>query len=304
MKFSGLFRREEWTLGVVRQSLADIARDGLGASISWLPAAAPWTFCADPFLVTDDVGRLHLFCEAIDVREGRGEIHHAILDPEQQEQTHFVQMVAETTHLSYPQVFRGDGDDWWMAVENWEGGGLALYRSGQLDGPWTKHAIDFPERPVVDGTFFKQNGLWWLFCTFQDDHPNARLHAFYADCLEGSWQPHALNPIKDELSGTRPGGALFEVDGKLVRPAQDSSNTYGGALKLQHVTLLTPSQFAEETLQTLNPPRGSYGQGLHTLTGVGDVSVIDAKRWRYHLFEPVRKLITARKVRHRKVSAQ
>lgn len=299
MKLFELFRHEEWTIGLVRQPMAEIVRNGISEPIDWLPMPEPWTFRADPCLAVDEQGRMHLYCEAIDLREGRGEIHHAILDPEHPKQTHFTPVVVEKTHLSYPQVFRNDDDGWWMAVENWEGGGLALYHADHLGDPWIKRSTVMPERPVVDGTLFRKDDLWWLFCTFQDDLPNSRLHTFYADSLDGPWQPHGLNPIKDDSSGARPGGSLFEVDGKLIRPAQDCSGTYGGALALHHVTLLTSNQFAEQTLRVLTPMPGRYRRGLHTLTGAGDVTVIDAKRWRYHLLEPVRKLMAARKRRLR-----
>ena len=87
------------------------------------------------------------------------------------------------------------------------------------------------------------------------------------------------NPVKCDLRSSRPAGPLFAHEGALYRPAQDGSITYGGAVAVNRVVTLTPTEFAEETINVLRPePSGPFPHGLHTLTGVGGVTLVDGKR--------------------------
>jgi hypothetical protein len=51
------------------------------------------------------------------------------------------------------------------------------------------------------------------------------------------------------------------------------------------VDTLTPTQFAETPVRRIAPdPRGAYPEGLHTIAGVGELTVIDGKRL---VFSPI-----------------
>ena len=60
--------------------------------------------------------------------------------------------------------------------------------------------------------------------------------------------PHRLNPLKIDVTSSRPAGPLFERDGMLLRPAQDCSSTYGAAVVLHRIVELTPDRFQEQCL--------------------------------------------------------
>jgi hypothetical protein len=65
----------------------------------------------------------------------------------------------------------------------------------------------------------------------------------------------------------------------LYRPAQDCSNTYGARVVLNRVLVLTPGAFCEEAAATVDPdPKGRYPGGLHTLSKLGNQTLIDGKR--------------------------
>jgi hypothetical protein len=51
------------------------------------------------------------------------------------------------------------------------------------------------------------------------------------------------------------------------------------------IDTLTPTRFAETPVQRIAPdPRGAYPDGLHTIAGAGDLTVIDGKRL---VFSPI-----------------
>lgn len=91
---------------------------------------------------------------------------------------------------------------------------------------------------------------------------------------------HPLNPVKSDVIGSRPAGRLFDWDGRLIRPAQDSSREYGYAVVFQNVTELSPTSFAEEPIDRLEPDWAPLIRGTHSWDFLEDIVVTDAKRLR------------------------
>ncbi len=105
------------------------------------------------------------------------------------------------------------------------------------------------------------------------------LHVWHAPTPLGPWLPHVQNPVKTDCRAARPAGTPFTSGGLLYRPAQDSSRTYGGAVVLNRVVVLTPDRFREVPVRTIGPlTAGPYRAGLHTVSAVGGRTLIDAKR--------------------------
>ena len=111
------------------------------------------------------------------------------------------------------------------------------------------------------------------------DNPHTILRAWYAKDLFGPWMPHALNPIKMDVRSSRPAGTPFVYEGKLYRPTQDCSETYGGMITICHVKRLSPTEFEEEEISKIKPYQDSpYPDGLHTISSIGNMTIIDGKR--------------------------
>jgi len=70
------------------------------------------------------------------------------------------------------------------------------------------------------------------------------------------------------------------VDGRLVLPVQDCSRTYGGAIRPLWIDTLTPERFAAEPGAPIVAPAAflPFDQGLHTLSAVGDRTLVDVKQ--------------------------
>ena len=281
------FSREEWNLGFVHQSAADIARHGLTQPVRWLDGTGPWRMLADPLCYMQADGSCVVLAEQLNHWIGRGEIWRAVIRPGSDPgRAVFRPWMRSNIHLSYPFTLRDAGNRLCMMVESWEAGGLHLWCEREEGLALVGPVID---RPVVDATPWRDQTGWWLFCTMQDDGPNERLHLFHADSLKGPWTPHPQNPVKVDAGSSRPAGPLFMADGKLIRPAQDCSRTYGGAVVLHEVTRLDHAGFQERVLRRLEP-LAPYPDGLHTICPAGDWTIIDGKRWSFQPLDVPRKV--------------
>jgi len=276
LQISSLLFSETWNVGVVDAPIHRFLDPGFRPEVTWLPKSEGLKFIADPFAVAEedrltifveefDYGRYQGYISTIEFREGRPpSAHRTIID--------------EGVHMSYPFLLRHRGELYCLPEMclNCE---VRLYRFEPARNSWTVAATIISGFPAADSTVVEYEGRWWLFCTHRDDYPDAKLYIWHADDLFGPWQPHSMNPVKCDVTSSRPGGTPFFYAGVLYRPAQDSSASYGGALAINRVTCLTLDAFREEPAVRIPPLRQSlYPDGIHTISAAGRYTVIDAKR--------------------------
>ena len=285
-----LLFRDHWRLGLVDQPLGALVAGEPAKPITWLPEAGDLAFVADPF-----VGRLGdndlLLAERFDFRTSHGEIVAAALGADGTP-GHFAPLLRTLSHLSYPSLVAERGR-LWLCPEAWESGELRLHAIDLMDGRPTIGETRqlLPGFPAVDPTIIRHQGTWYLFCGDRRDAPNENMKLWFADRLEGPWTPHPWNPVVSDLGHARPAGAIIAVDGMLIRPAQDCRLTYGGAVSLMRIDCLSRSAYRESRIARLDPePDGPCPDGLHTVAAFGRWTIIDGKRWRFSLRNPLLKL--------------
>jgi hypothetical protein len=137
-----------------------------------------------------------------------------------------------------------------------------------------------PHARLADPTLFKWNSRYWLACTDLDLGMHDNLCLFHSASVAGPWQPHARWPVKIDIRGARPAGMVLQAAGRLFRPGQDCAATYGAAVTLHEVVVLTETDFQETVISVLRPdPAGPFPNGLHTLTHDGARFWVDGKRF-------------------------
>lgn len=268
-----------WRSGFVRRSLSSVtAAAGLDASqIVWLPESGPFQYVADPFGIERD-GVLTVFVEAFDYRVRRGEIHFYQYAGDNSLIGQGVALTAPV-HLSYPSLIE-DGGELYMLPEGYKAGGLHLYRCVRFPDVW-EPIQQIMDVPAIDATVVKYDNKWWAFYALPgpEDRAMRELHVAWADALTGPWTPHAANPVRSCFEAARPGGTAFFHDGALHLPVQDCSTTYGAAINLLRIEVLTPNAFGATRVQRFEPKGllADYEDGFHTLSGMGDVTFFDVK---------------------------
>ena len=262
-----------WNSGVVSGTPAQITSESELPPVEWCEAGRQ-RFFADPFGAIID-GVPNVYCEEIDPLTCRGVIVR--LDVVDGKLVPAERVLDESYHLSYPYVFEHD-KVWYAIPESGENGEVALYRLEKSGREWRKQAVLIRELRAVDSTVFIHAGKFWLLCGLNDEGPNHNLHVYFADALTGPWRPHPRNPVKIDIRSSRPAGAPFTIDGQLHRPAQDCTRNYGRRLTIQRVTTIDERQYEEVTIAVIEPPRGMYARGMHTLSPIGASTLVDGLR--------------------------
>jgi hypothetical protein len=272
-----LIRHEEWNVGIVHAPIHSFLERTSEVEVQWLPVLNGERFLADPFGIVHNQA-MFVFCEEYDFRAGKGaiscvDLSRSVPSPEI--------VINLPIHASYPYVLEHGGNVYCIP-ETYHAREISLYKAEEFPRRWVKKATLIRDFPGVDSTVFQFDGRWWLLCTDFDQGTSDRLYVWHAAELLGPWEPHTANPVKVDLGSARPAGTPFVHEGQLYRPAQDCSQTYGGGVVISRISRLTPTEFKEEPVTRVEPPEGSpYLAGLHTLSALGDWTLIDGKRFTF-----------------------
>jgi hypothetical protein len=267
--------RRHWTIAFRWDDTpADVRHFDLAAYAA-LPVD-PETFHADPFVLVHE-GRHYLFAEAFPYATGKGVIVCAEA-VKGEAPGPFRTVLEEPWHLSYPQVFAHQGEIYLMP-ECSAKGGLDLYRATAFPDRWEKVCTLFEALSLVDATLLEHEGRLWLLAGVSSPGGSDwdELSAWHAPALEGPWTPHALNPIKSDCRGARPGGRPLRLGDRLLRPAQRCERAYGEALVWFEIATLTPDAYEEVELSEWRAA-GPGLSGPHTADLSTGLRVLDFRQ--------------------------
>ena len=272
-----LFRQEDWNVGYCMVPTDDFVNSVVETqnfpSPQWLKPPKSDYF-ADPFVITakDDT---YLFFEWFSNKNGKADltvakksedfaVYHKISDfPE---------------HRSYPYIFEYQ-DVIYCIPEAYKTGKVTLYRFENDKLVFDSDLLE--NEPFVDTTLHYHNDKWYLFTTPQKKS-HTHLLIYVADDLRGPYRPHFNNPVKVDCHNSRPAGKILNINGELIRPAQNSTRHYGESITLNKIVQLSEYQYIEEEIKEIKPfTDTSYCKGIHTINGNEFMTVFDAKRFTF-----------------------
>jgi hypothetical protein len=270
-----LFRHDKWNIGIVHEPIDVFLEPATRPNVSWGPPLESDRYLSDPFLVTKNK-KAYVFCEEYDYKSMKGRI--ISFELENEKFTSKAKVAIEMPfHISYPFCFEHEGNVYCIP-ETQQIRQITLYRAEEFPCKWERVATLIDNFAGVDGTVFQHNGSWWLTSSLGGRYSSLRLMVWHSSKLLGPWKPHTQNPVKTDSSSTRPAGTPFTHAGSLYRPAQDCSKRYGGRVVLNRVVLLTPTEFKEEKAAVIEPFDALYPDGIHTISGGGNITLIDGNR--------------------------
>lgn len=242
---------------------------------------------ADPFLF-DHEEQTFLFFEDMPHADNRGVI--AVTSIDAAGRTAPAQTVlTRPYHLSYPFVFR-DGGRIYMLPETLANRTVELYEAVVFPGEWRLAGVLLSDIDAADATLHRgADGTWWLFASVARFGGSTMdtLCLFHSDAVAGPWVPHPMNPVKNDARSARPAGRLLVDGGTLLRPAQDCSVSYGGAVTWCAVEELSRERYRERVVGRLAcDPASGFG-GPHTFDRSDSHEAVDfTQRRRRRLLRP------------------
>lgn len=240
------------------------------------PLPVAWTpghLYADPFLFEHE-GRHHLFCEDLPPGARAAVISHTELPAGAAP----APVLEQPHHLSYPCVFAHDGAIY-MIPETSAQQRVELYRAVEFPGGWRREATLLDGVVASDATVLIESGRLWLFVCLTEPHATMldELHVYSAASPLGPWWPHPRNPVVSDVRCARPAGAIQRWGAQLVRPGQDGSRRYGGAISFQAIDVLDEHDYAEHPIGRLEP--GELGaRATHTYAADSRFEAVDLRR--------------------------
>lgn len=279
-----LLHRGDWSV-FYRPATRGLPKNADARAFTML-SSPPDRYYADPFLF-EEGGSPHLFVEDFDRRAGRGSIAVAALGADGRAGP-VSAALQRSYHLSYPLVFR-EGGRIYMLPETSANGTVELYEAVRFPHEWRLAKVLLSDIDASDATLHRdEQGTWWMFASIArfGGSTEDSLCLFFADALGGPWRPHPQNPVKNDARSSRPAGPLMIEEGQLLRPAQDCSRRYGGAISWCVVEELSRTAFHERTIGRLTSDPASGFAGPHTFCRSSGYEAVDFTHDRRRAFMP------------------
>lgn len=237
-------------------------------------------FWADPFVIYKDQ-KHHIFFEEFLNSQNKGHLSVMIVDNDGN-YTKPVKILECDYHLSYPSIFEFQ-NEWYMihgTIHNSKSY-VELFKCNNFPFQWKHDRKLIIDIPLVDTTMFFYNNKWWIFACSAENNGTSRseeLMLFYSDNpLSANWIPHPLNPIVSDIRNARPAGKIFEMNNKIIRPAQNCFQVYGNGFSFNEIIKLNETEYEEKHMEFFKPDWKNGLIGLHTFNYEKGCTVIDAR---------------------------
>jgi len=200
-------------------------------------------FVADPFTIKHKQTQ-YCFFEAGNKESKKGEIGLAISSNGIKWNYEKI-VLSEPFHISFPLVFKED-NHFYMIPESSQDSSVRLYKATDFPIKWKLDTILLSGQKYMDNVVFKQGNIWWLFTSTTNDN----LLLFFSNSLQGPWEPHPKNPIRENYpDGSRMAGKIFIKNDSLFRIAQDDYPNYGNNIKTFYINKLDSTSYEEKEIR-------------------------------------------------------
>ena len=233
-------------------------------------------WCADPFLFEKN-GQLYLFFEAFDIFKRKGLLGYRTIDKNGFGE---IQIIYEDKHhLSFPCIFE-DENGIYIIPESSKSDELFRLKCVSFPDKWEKDLL-LMEGSFVDTVRYVNDDAEFLITErIDDNHIYDRVDLF--TLINSLVIESENNPQKRDLSSARGAGAICDINGRIIRPSQDCSDSYGEKLALNEIVSINEKCLEERVIDRLSFKDIKYqgniiADGIHTYGKLGSVEVIDLR---------------------------
>lgn len=275
----------KWNIGFIEDSLDTILDPNHPVTIHWMKHKEKKSWFADPFILGIDDAHIYVLVEEFYYPIDRGRISKLTVNRNTYQLEKIDVILELPTHLSFPAIIRKDGKTY-IYPENSESGKLAFYEFDTVSNKCIPSKI-LCERPLTDAIITDLFGENQIIST-ELPNPNKNILGIYQNGKK-------IKEFTFPENVARNAGDWFMRNGKIYRPAQDCTKTYGGAVIFQNVFKNNAGEYEFKNIRRLSSDNPIYNQGFHTFNHHQGLSVVDAKGFRFPLFNKffffIRKLL-------------
>ena len=232
---------------------------------------------ADPFIIEEDEDNLHLLVEEFDCTVKRGRIAHIVIDKKDDLITDCVIVLSLPTHLSFPAVYRHDGEIY-VHPENSQGGVSKIYRYDR-EADRLVDPVTIIEEPLTDAVIRKTDEKYEMFSTSLPSPNGKVLSRYVAASFTGPYVKNGQVSMTSAIA--RMGGYFYESHIGTLRVAQDCNGAYGRAVVFMD---------EEKIIGRMIPDDWHYA-GIHTFNTYGNTAVIDLKKYDFPLLYKLKAIL-------------
>lgn len=245
---------------------------------------------ADPFLF-EYKDETFLFAEFFSYELRKGVIVYSKYNEANDEFEEFKEIIHEDYHLSYPLIFTMENDIYLIPEAN-DSKTLYAYKAVDFPEKWEKQKPYINDIRLVDTTPFIYNDTLYAFSLKLSDSGNELLLLeFDKDKCSISQQ----KVLTKDMKIARPGGNIFDFNGRKVMVSQDCENEYGRALNFLEIKDNFLNEFNDSVFHEVNPDclriiNDKCPSGIHTYNFNKKIEVIDVKYYRrsyYRIYKTI-----------------
>ena len=231
---------------------------------------------ADPFVISR-MGKTYIFAELYDYLRRKGCIGYCELLPDGS-QSKWKAVLKEKYHMAYPQPIEHNGDVY-LIPESSFGKVLCAYKAVSFPDKWEKAYVLASGTGLTDTTFVSDSDKVYAFACSTEDPTDEILRMFELSD-NGQLEETAMSPVVDDVSCARPAGKFFNLDGKLYRPSQDCTDSYGNKLNILEVDTDFRTYYKETNVRKISVDdltilNVDAPERIHTYNSNGEYEVVD-----------------------------
>jgi hypothetical protein len=269
----GKYLHENWNIGFINAGVKEALRSDAW-DISWLNHEYRDRFFADPFILEVDDKNIVVLVEEFYYPDCKGRIAKLTVDRKNFSLIKTEPVLELETHLSFPAIFRRDNKIW-IYPENSAAGKLVLYQFDVVNNKVIP-ASTVSAEPLTDAVITERFGAPYLLTTKLPADSGSVLSIYKMEQDIGGGGGELLQTIEFKEKIARNAGGIFELDGMILRPAQDCNKGYGKGLVFQIINQENGS-FSFNEYKRFYPSSKKYNSGLHTFnfSETHDVIAVD-----------------------------
>lgn len=241
-----------------------------------MPTETEWY--ADPFPFIFE-GKHYIFVEIMkDANNGRGTLGYTCLE---EDNGRFHEILSESFHLSYPNVFELNGKIYMLPETN-QANQLRLYEAVSFPNKWRFKKALLDDICCADTSIYFDNQDMYLETYDQLIEKNRLFH------MNKEFSLCEIETAKSKFVDRRPGGNFIKYESGIYHALQNCDGNYGKWLHITKVDSFTTDGLYEQEIGTFKLENISHNaKGLfnriHTFNRTDNFEVIDLHLYQLNL---------------------